>query len=234
MNVDLYSYEPLAGCHWDHISAAEASEILSHKKLALAGDSHMRNFATHLVKWACDIDDAFSKGLYTYFTVKNETGTKCMGMSFSYSPDYFCSKKSFTWQNWKEDFILVNCGHHPASEDHWSLDRYQRTIETYVKNADASTSGVTQKNFIWMESNPQPFRNDSWVVQFKDWRTQHRLLLFNEVANSIFLSHNYTVMYNFQSLLPFVESICDGAHFIATGTLYPQFLQFLHIIKSKS
>lgn len=235
MNADLYSYEPLTGCHWDHITADEASEILSQKKLAIAGDSHMRIFGNMLLKWACGIDMPFQKGKYTHHMIKNETGTRCMGMSISYSANYYCSAQSFTWHPWKiEDFILLNCGHHAASQEHQPVDVYKETMINFVKHANTSGSGITHKNFIWLESNPQPFRDDGFVIDNKDWRTQHRLLLYNQIANSIFFRHNYTVMYGYQSLLPFTESMCDYAHYTATGALYPQFMQFLHIIKSKS
>jgi hypothetical protein len=38
------------------------------------------------------------------------------------------------------------------------------------------------KHVMWMETPPMPLRNDEFIVQYQDWRTPHRLRLFNAIA----------------------------------------------------
>ncbi len=125
--LDSYSYEPITGCKWLHVTPLEASKLLAGKKIALAGDSHMRFFGNILLEYACKQSpgSAFQKAKYTTVSIKS-TEEYCAGLDISYSPNYNCDAQAFNWKPYKvEDFILFNCGHHPASAEHMPYDTYR-------------------------------------------------------------------------------------------------------------
>eukprot|EP01034_Spumella_vulgaris_P027075 gene27075-33745_t len=222
------------GCAWNHVTPTEASKLLSNRKIAIAGDSHMRTFGTKLLEFACNItSEPFKKGTYTDYHIK-EDQPMCAGLHISYSANYWCDPQKFNWQPWKtEEFIVYNCGHHLASAEHTPFDVLTEKLANIVTHSKEPSHGHNTDNFIWLESNPQPIRNDKFVVSSKDWRTEQRLHLYNQYSNNFFVKHNYSVIYAWNALMPLYDSGCDMAHFTARGALYPQFLQLFEIIKRK-
>ena len=124
-------------------------------------------------------------------------------------------KNSFI--HYKDRFIMftMNCGHHPASGNHRTLLEYSRMVNNLMNLLNDSTLYINKNNFAWIESTPIPFCNsERAVIVHKDWRTFHRLLMFNQEANQIVQSYNYTMIPTFSSLLPFVDgATCDPWHF---------------------
>ena len=121
--------------------------------------------------------------------------------------------------------FTLNCGHHPASSRHRSVVEYSSMVSSIMDVLDQHPS-INKRNFVWIESTPMPFCNARRaVIKHRDWRTIHRLSMFNHVANRIALAHNYSVIPAFQSLLPFVDgSTCDPWHFprqAMLGVIYP-------------
>jgi hypothetical protein len=121
--------------------------------------------------------------------------------------------------------FTLNCGHHPASSRHRSVAEYSSMVSSIMDVLDQHPS-ISRHNFVWIESTPMPFCNAyRAVIVHRDWRTFHRLSMFNHVANRIALAHNYSVIPAFQSLLPFVDgSTCDPWHFpwrAMLGVIYP-------------
>lgn len=229
-NVDLYNYLPVTGCHWNVMTPDEASQLLSQKILSIHGDSHMREFGNVLLKWACNLNNAFKKGSRTQIKVNNETDTRCQGLTITYLPNYFCYTLPF---DGNEDLQVLNCGHHPASNEHQPVDVYKEELFNFWKYSNTSESKVKHDKFVWLETNPQPFRNDRFVFDYQDWRTLHRISAFNQIANNFWSHHNVSVIYSFQQLLPFADSGCDIAHYLAEGALYPIIVQFLETLKNK-
>jgi hypothetical protein len=116
-----------------------------------------------------------------------------------------------------------------------AFGEYQDIIRAQIKSQQdgGKDLGYSPENFVWVESNPQPLRNDHYVQETKDWRTEHRLSMFNDFSNTLFRHHNYTVIDTFSSLLPLYESGCDSAHYTASGMLYPIFQQVLSFLHNK-
>lgn len=65
------------------------------------------------------------------------------------------------------------------------------------------------QHFSWLETNPFPLTDYVNVAQANDWRTIHRLSLFNDVANKIMSENKFHIIKTFNALLPFIDySIC--------------------------
>ncbi len=131
------------------------------------------------------------------------------------------------------DLTLLNCGHHPAGSEQTPLNIYLEMVQNHINHHIANPeNGYNSSTFVWMESVPQPVRQDKWVIEAKDWRTLHRLQVYNDYSNELFKQHNYTVISQFNALLPLYEAGCDFAHYTAIGALYPVFQQVLAILST--
>ena len=58
-----------------------------------------------------------------------------------------------------------------------------------------------QSNFIWLETFYQPFRSDHYVIGSLDWRTFHRIHLFNHLADKAFHGTNFVQLSSMWSLV---------------------------------
>ncbi len=72
-------------------NSSEAAALLVNKKIQLHGDSHMRNFGSFFLHWACEMPmkDLFEKGMNKHIFV-SETAERCAGLHIQYDPNYFC------------------------------------------------------------------------------------------------------------------------------------------------
>ena len=73
---------------------------------------------------------------------------------------------------------------------------------------------------------------DHWVVLKKDWRTYHRLLVFNYLAlrEAKKLNVSLTFLPAFQSTLALFDKNCDCAHYPISAKL-PQMLGLLNSLR---
>jgi hypothetical protein len=122
--------------------------------------------------------------------------------------------------------LFANCGHHPAAHSHFSIARYHATLLEFAKMLRSSR--YTRENFAWYESNAQLFRQDAYVFKFQDWRTLHRIKLFNAVAEDVLRGAGYTTFIRvFHELLPFVHDVCDISHYTVPRIYEPVIQQAL-------
>jgi hypothetical protein len=104
------------------------------------------------------------------------------------------------------------------------------------------------------------YRNDKWFISFKDWRSYHRLKQFNLEANLIvqrgygqntghhghehrrikseqdreIQQHSgFSVISAFTTTMPYIDKLCDNAHFGNEEILLPQYLGFLKALSSR-
>jgi hypothetical protein len=197
-----------------------ASQILAHKRIFFMGDSHTRTFVQSLMRWACKQNLAFTKA---YFGSNfGADSAHCPGLNVVYKYEYFCNTNHLP-KNVKDfDLVTMNCGHHPASGEQYTIDMYRDLVSNAL--ISVARKGYNSSNFVWVESNAQPIRNDKFVFDYKDWRTEHRLHLFNRVANEIVQGKGkYHVIPTFANTLPLADKLCDNAHFSAPESLMPQF-----------
>lgn len=232
------------------LNFTEAAKILSHKRILLIGDSHVRTFTKALINWACKAKFPEVKRVSTSLSISG-SAELCPGLSVSYFVEYFAGVHSLPALH-QYDMVLANAGHHPAAGDgKWTLVEYKEAVRNFVEAA--IRKGYNETNFVWLESVPQPLRNDKWFISYKDWRSYHRLKLFNQEANFIvqngYMSkdhhgHKYrsiqsvqekeiqqhtgfSVISAFSTTMPYIDKLCDNAHFGNEEILLPQYLGFL-------
>ena len=93
---------------------------------------------------------------------------------------------------------------------------------------------IGDRKLFWVESVAIPLHQDYNVIEYKDWRTYHRLLLFDSIAKNrlqIFKTiANVHVVPSFQSTLALFDKLCDCGHYPASARL-PQLLGLLDQMK---
>jgi len=78
----------------------------------------------------------------------------------------------------------MNCGHHAASHNHYGFQHYKKTVSNMLRGIEEDDL-VNKKRYYWVESVAIPLHEDENVVKYKDWRTYHRLHLFNSLAEDV-------------------------------------------------
>jgi hypothetical protein len=221
--IDQYIWRP-HGCNWKYYEPHEVSNLLAHKHIGLIGDSHTRVLGNAILAYACNIiiDNKLKFPMYDA-PPKNAS---CEGLIFRYHEQSFCENLR---EDMKEyDLLIVNCGHHPASGDHHTAALYYEEIHRLAHYA--KDHHYESYKFFWMESTPQIIRKDGFVIGSKDWRTFHRLKLFNFLGNQAFHEQGYHIIQAFDSLLPLVDKQCDAAHFVSESAPMPVMQQIFNIL----
>jgi hypothetical protein len=205
-NVDLYEYKSDSTCPqpFNHITA---QGFLKGKRIVFIGDSHARNLATLFTSWICQ-DDV--------------TGTCASSIHVHY--DALCGNVP---NRGTFDVVFMNCGHWLATGCN-NKECYHYTAEQYVIYIQKllhmlKEKKYSKKEFVWVESVAEPFRNDSWMKGYNDWRTNQRLRYWNIIANHI-MKDEYPIMPTFYNTLIFSDKLCDDAHYAAPHDLMPNYL----------
>lgn len=126
--------------------------------------------------------------------------------------DMFLRNINFT----ENTFFSLNCGHHPASHYHVAMHQYQDMVNSSIHLVTKmfQDRNLSMNQFVWLESTAFPLVNYIGVATHQDWRTQHRLSMFNDIANDIMFSLKLNVVRTFQIVLPFIEfSTCKSYNY---------------------
>ena len=220
------------------------STYFSRKKILLIGDSHIRTFTNYFIRWLCQVcwshiiinplilsnilnlyiefvfyiiyiaqfqGDAFPK--YSGSTMNPGI---CENLTLDFRMIEGCDH-SMLPEKGVYDLILFNCGQHPADgRHHWSGAQYKQTILDVIKHVH---SKQYNGEFFWVETPAATFRNDNWVVQFTDWRTQSRMKFFNAIANKQMKEVGIGIIPCYSMTQALVDKLCDNAHYPFQGTL---------------
>ena len=76
-------------------------------------------------------------------------------------------------------------GHHPAAASHYKYETFRERMASF--SSTIVKSGMISTKLFWVESVAPPLHQDQQTVEFKDWRTYHRILLFGHIASEQFL-----------------------------------------------
>ena len=217
------------------LTSTQGSAILSGKKILMIGDSHARTLSAQILSWACGMKIPEVRHVVTFHSVPL-TASRCAGYQVTFRPELFCGLGSLPPLG-QFDLVVSNCGHHPASYRHSTLGQYTDMV---TKLADEVISkGYKNDSFAWIESIPQPLRNNRWFAADRDWRTFHRLDLFNQFANEIMtrstkqkndVHEGFTVIPAFQNLLPFSDKLCDNSHYTTPDIYVPVYQSLLKLL----
>ena len=213
------------------LTPTAAGQIMTGKRILFIGDSHTRTLMTHFMRWACGVNFPVVKHINTQISIP-DTASRCAGLHASYVVEYFCATRTLPALK-AHDFVMVNCGHHPAA----GLGRYPlKDYKEIVRNLldTAVSKGFNNSNFAWLESVPQPLRYDEWFRGYRDWRSYHRLNVYNYEANKLVTKANFSIVHAFSALMPFIDKLCDNAHYAVPEALMPQYQRILQRIKVAS
>jgi hypothetical protein len=72
-------------------------------------------------------------------------------------------------------------GHHPAAASHYKYKTFRERMASF--SATIVKSEMTSTKLFWVESVAPPLHQDQQTIEFKDWRTYHRILLFGHIAS---------------------------------------------------
>ena len=219
-SIDAYSF---FYCNHTAYTADYASALLAKRTLTFIGDSQSRVLVSTLLEWACSIPivDKNKQFKNTYIA---ETAEKCPGLKVNVVSNVYCEiRADFQTKVQKDELVFFNCGHWPASQEHFTFDMYGDALEALIQKIKR----ISPNRFVFIETLPMPVRNDKFVKSFRDWRTLHRLYVYNRIAEKLFKQHNFSFLPTFETLLPLVDKFCDNAHYTAAGALQPIIQQVL-------
>ena len=159
----------------------------------------------------------------------------CQGLYVDYLGNYMCEPGSLE-RSHGYDYVVFNCGHHPASRFHYTYEKYRSAVYNLVHEASvqqAIQNGKTK--FFWLENTAQPLRQDHWVFDKKDWRTLHRLYMFDKIAKQELGNAHfpYRLIHAFHSTFALFDKMCDCAHYVSDAKM-PQLLDFIDQIRRAS
>ena len=121
-------------------------------------------------------------------------------------------------------YTVVNFGQHSADTGHATVAAYTQRVRAYLNEGAMARLNVLQRGaapaakLLWMDTHPFCIRNDPWVHGYRDWRTAHRLRLYNLAAQRVAdaaeagLRVPGAVVRVFDMLEPVVDGCPDGAH----------------------
>lgn len=205
-DMDQYEWTPGPTCTTWTTDIFKLPNSKPHPyNVTITGDSHAGYFSQYLTKY---VDTVFVRKVLCEIL-----------------PEQTAMEFGSSW-------LFFNCGHHPAAHHHFTIVRYYSTIVRLATMLQQAR--YTRNNFAWYESNPQPMRQDVYVYKFKDWRTLHRIKLFNILSEDILRENGYTTFIRvFNEFLPFVHGVCDIAHYSVATVYQPVIEQSLKLYDNK-
>ncbi len=129
------------------------------------------------------------------------------------------------------DHVIVNCGHHPAAYAKYTIEEYSDAVRDHIYRL--FSHGYNTRILMWLESVPEPIRQDSFVFLHRDRRTLDRLRLFNLVAKEIIKDKGIDYIPSFTATLPFANKICDVGHFTPFGSNMPMIQHILRRLQQE-
>ena len=149
-------------------------------RIDLFGDSHMRMLFEYMLQIPCNKSSSN----------RNSRCFVCAQSSICYISKHegsnFFEYDNDSGHGPQRDVLIVNIGNHPASKWHRRLRDYSAEVRSVLDlfgvAADSSPHDGGLKAAIWLASTPITTSDLAFLYFYKDWRTTHRLRLFNEAA----------------------------------------------------
>ena len=200
-------------------------------KLLFIGDSHTRVLSSSFAAWICNFERTREHRGFSIDTGRNNT--LCPSLVLDYIDSSPHCLPDLVPISGKYDYIVMNCAHHMASENHYRNEQFTEMVQNLATAVLQNKLGKSA--FVWMEANPVPISNSDSCIRDNDWRTLHRIQNFNRIAAEIFRNYSYDIMPSFSTTLPLSDKLCDFAHYTAAEALMPQFQWILRrLLKMKS
>ena len=212
LNED-YVYLPYA-CRRPSFNAPRTAErCIQGHTIDLRGDSQTRTLFNHAMKRICGVEEAAMKGIFDDQCVDEGT-----------PGNFFCGKDGgrvcMTWDSMGEstpddkfDVVATNFGQWPASHFRIPVANYQSLVKDFWKRLDGGDPPRSVQRMLWMETQPLCWTNarDSKG----DWRTHHRIMLYEEAARQVLDNLlNVEIVGLWRQSLPLVPLCPDGNHMV--------------------
>ena len=165
-----------------------------NKGILFVGDSHMRGFAELFMHSVCRyrveekafIDAKINSKLQSFhmnsYNISYKYDEGCENTTVGYLGAMFCTPDMIgKFPGFQ--YIIVNCGHHPASQAHYTYYMY-KTVVSNLFDSFESEKVYEKAQLFWLENTGPLLRQDYWVIVKEDWRTYHRLMLFDAIAKN--------------------------------------------------
>lgn len=156
---------------------------------------------------------------------------RCEDVTFTYMAAYFCNTGILP--HFKDyDYIILNCGHHAAAHSHYDFQLYKNTVARMIDGIETDKS-INSKKYFWIESVAIPLHQDDGVIKYQDWRTYHRLHLYNALAENVIRASSLSihVIPAFQSTMSLFDKMCDCGHYPSSSRI-PILMELLDAIST--
>jgi hypothetical protein len=218
---------------------ASASGVLGRlagRRVAVAGDSQLRALYYALVNTLRGFGDECVRNITTLaeeprHCVANVKGSQRKSVAPSgelaaaargaviqvdYADDLFLTRIGQKLRGY--DVVIAGFGQHPASKEHWKFDRYAAAVDARMEELKKIAKGGTQGSaspplVVWVTAPHYPHTRAGYPVVVRDWRTDARLALFNNVSAAAARRAGFAVLDAFAISDAFMHSSPDQAHF---------------------
>jgi hypothetical protein len=139
------------------------------------------------------------------------------------------------------DYVLINCGHFPAQSAHYSFGQFRNVIEklllkvaaSEILNPISTVSGPSPTTLFWLENTAQPLRQDEYIIRTQDWRTYHRLMLFDAIVREEAkknIPKQLHIVPAFHGTFAVFDKLCNCGHY-SDSAIYPQLMSFVDVLR---
>lgn len=162
----------------------------------------------------------------------------CTDLTFMFLEAKYC-EPGIVNQMKEVDYVIMNCGHFPAQSAHYTFGQFRDVIQTLISRmskVDLFTPLVGNPfptTLFWLENTAQPLRQDEYIIRTDDWRTYHRLALFDAIVKEEVrknIPNKMNVVPAFQSSLAVFDKICNCGHY-SDSAMMPQLMAVLDVIR---
>lgn len=182
---DEYEFLPYACRRPPFDASRTAARCFSSRKVNFRGDSQMRVFYNHIMQRVCGVPLAAIKGAWQESTCIFNTSL-CQDALVCLMADPLAE----TLENITSfDVVAVNFGQHQASQHRTPAAVYRQKITEYF-DVFADLAGPQWRSthkLLWFETQTLCISNRDYLHSFGDWRTPHRVSLYNRVARGALL-----------------------------------------------
>ena len=136
---------------------------------------------------------------------------KCETSSFAILEAMYCQKGIVDYMR-NYDYVIFNCGHHPAKSHLYTYSTYREVVEELSHRLE-SFQKQSKTQLFYLESVANPLRQDKIAVHEKDKRTYHRLMIMDAIAKKAFKPLGVKIIPAFSASLSMFDKFCDCGHY---------------------
>ena len=130
------------------------------------------------------------------------------------------------------NYVVLNCGHIPASSTHYTYTSYRNDVSSLFNSILSAQLPPTTLLF-WIESLAPPLHIDEHSIQRQDQRTYHRMLIYHQIVQDEILhkglKNRIALVPGFQSTLALFDKMCDCEGYPPT-VIVPQLMSLIDSI----